>query len=188
MEKENWSTWKRKMLTEVSRRQFLETSGKAVALGGAALGLSSLNIGCDPCGSNNTSFTLHQEESMKALADAVIPGYIWPLTGEVEDAEGFGGAVEAGTWEVYKDVYYGLNCYIDELVSHMGSSFKYNSLATRQYKLSRWQNYASYWFQDISGLYRAAIMLAKFSFFSGVINSVGTDYIGFPGPSNGYYL
>ncbi len=172
----------------VSRRGFLRgVGGGGVALLGSGAALSLLG-GC-PADDPNTSYTTHQKETMEALADTVIPGsyyaggYLY-----VSDPEA-GGAVQAGAWNLYWDTYYGLNGWIDECVDDLGSDFKYQSLSTRAWILQdklNGNNGPWYATGEYTPIYKGAITLAKLAFFGGVVNNVGTSYIGFPGPAEFY--
>jgi hypothetical protein len=172
----------------VSRRQILQGAGTGVAVLGWGSSLTLLT-GC-PAGDPNTSYTTHQKETMEAFADAVIPG--WYYVGGYlyrSDPDGSSGAVQAGAWNTYWDTYYGLNGWIDECVDDLGSSFKTASLSSRIATInSKLAGNNGPWYASgqYTPIYRGAIMLAKLAFFGALNNTVGTAYVGFPGPSAGY--
>jgi hypothetical protein len=173
----------------LTRRSFLRGSGTGIALLGGGAALTMLG-GC-PDDSPNTSYTSEQKERMDALADAVVPGYYWAGGAwRYSDPDYSAGAAAAGSWNLYWDTYYGLNGWIDECADDLGSSFKTASLSSRMATLQQKLNgnngpwYASGAYTPI---YRGAVLLAKLAFFGGVVSSVGTSYIGFPGPTTSGY-
>ena len=173
----------------LSRRSFLRGSGSGVVLLGGGAALSMLG-GC-PDGGTNTTYTAEQQERMNALADTVVPGYYYAGGAwRYSDPDGSGGAVQAGAWTLYWDTYYGLNGWIDECSDDLGSSFKTASLSSRMWTLQdKLNGNNGPWYAGgaYTPIYRGAVLLAKLAFFGGVVNSVGTAYIGFPGPTTTGY-
>jgi hypothetical protein len=172
----------------ISRRQFLQSAGSGIAVLGWGGALATLT-GC-PADTPNTSYTTHQKETMEALADTAVPGWYYVAGVKyTSDPDGSGGAVQAGAWNSYWDTYYGLNGWIDECVSDLGSSFKTASLASRTATLqSKLAGNTGPWYASgaYTPIYAGAVMLAKLAFFGAIYNATGTNYIGFPGPSAGY--
>jgi hypothetical protein len=130
--------------------------------------------------------TTHQIATLKALADTVIP-----------NADGTPGAIESNAFATLNDPYYGLNPYISELVSDIDDAtywahayfddFKNRSLSERTSILEERLGLA--WWSPGSvykSAYEGIIALTKLNYFGGLSNSVGTSYIGYPGPSTGY--
>lgn len=160
--------------SQVDRRELLKILGLvpvATILPGCMAWMRPRN-----CISYN--FSLHQEETMKALADTVIP------------YDGEPGAVEAGAWQVLKDPFYGVNPWIAEIVSdadwaaqlrYHTKNFKSCDLAQRTVILEDLEKNSLY-----KVVYGGVIAFSKLAFFGGLINQVGFDYIGFPGKSRGY--
>jgi hypothetical protein len=166
----------------------LTRRGLIQVLGGTAA-LSTL-AGC-PEDEPNTTYTTDQKERLEALADTVVPG--WYYVGATlyrSDPDGTGGAVQAGAWNVYWDTYYGLNGWIDELADDLGSSFKTASLSSRTSTLrAKLAGDNGPWYAGgaFTPIYRGAVLLAKLAFFGAPINTTGTAYIGFPGPTTTGY-
>jgi hypothetical protein len=128
----------------------------------------------------------HQIATIKALCDTVIP-----------NSDGAPGAIESNAFDTINDPYYGLNPYISEMVSDIDDatywahgyfdSFKNRSLSQRTAILDERLGLA--WWSPGSvyiDAYEGVIALTKLNYFGGLKNSVGTTYIGFPGPSAGY--
>ena len=124
--------------------------------------------------------TSHQMATLAKIADTVIPNTDGP------------GAAEAGAATVMADPFYGMNPYISEVVSDIDAAcywlffnfddFKNVSLAERTAILEERLDESLY-----SDAYEGMILLAKLAFFGGVINTVGYTYMGYPGPTTGYY-
>ncbi len=128
----------------------------------------------------------HQIATIKALCDTVIP-----------NSDGTPGAIESNAFDTINDPYYGLNPYISEIVSDIDEatywahgyfdSFKNRSLSQRTAILEERLGLA--WWSPGSvylDAYEGVIALTKLNYFGGLKSSVGTTYIGFPGPSAGY--
>jgi hypothetical protein len=128
----------------------------------------------------------HQIATIKALCDTVIP-----------NSDGAPGAIESNAFGTINDPYYGLNPYISEMVSDIDDAtfwahgyfdyFKNRSLAQRTAILEERLGLA--WWSPGSvylDAYEGVIALTKLNYFGGLKSSVGTTYIGFPGPSAGY--
>jgi hypothetical protein len=130
--------------------------------------------------------TTHQIATIKKLADTIIP-----------NADGYPGAIESNAFDTLNDPYYGLNPYISEVVSDIDDAtywahtyfddFKNRSLSERTSILEERLGWA--WWSPGSvymTAYEGIIALTKLNYFGGLVNNVGTNYIGFPGPSTGY--
>lgn len=203
--------------TGFSRRQFLKggSAGGVLVLGSAAgvITLSRRGIAF-PSGAPNTSYTQHQQDTIEALGDTVIPGAYWPDTAarasrfaselgwpsfpqEPQDPNGAGGAVQSGVWSSFFDPAYGLNPYFPTIVSDLdsctngggtctnyGLNFKYLTRAQRMAVLDR-QFTSGGSMGMYAAAYQGAVTLAKYNFLGGLVNSVGTSYVGFPGPNSG---
>lgn len=128
----------------------------------------------------------HEIATIKALCDTVIP-----------NSDGAPGAIESNAFDTINDPYYGLNPYISEMVSDIDDAtywahgyfgyFKNRSLSQRTAILEERLGLA--WWSPGSlymDAYEGVIALTKLNYFGGLKNSVGTTYIGFPGPSAGY--
>jgi len=171
----------------LTRRGFLK-SGAAqagVAVVGSATGLAVLSRPARgaawmlPDTSVETPDS-HEMATLAKIADTVIPNTDGP------------GAAEAGAANVMADPFYGMNPYISEVVSDIDAAcfwlffnfddFKNVSLSERTAILEERLDESLY-----SDAYEGMILLAKLAFFGGVINTVGYTYMGYPGPSNGYY-
>ncbi len=130
--------------------------------------------------------TTHQTETIKKLCDTIIP-----------NVDGFPGAIESYAFDTINDPYYGLNPYISEMTSDLDdaswyahgyfSDFKNRSYSQRESILE--ERLGNAWWSTGSiykDAYLGAIALTKLNYFGGLRNSVGTAYIGFPGPNTGY--
>jgi len=130
--------------------------------------------------------TWHQTETMKKLADTIIP-----------NVDGQPGAIESYAFDTLNDPYYGLNPYISEMTSDLDDAtfwahgyfddFKNRNYWERASILD--ERLGNAWWSPGSvykDAYEGAIALTKLNYFGGLRNNVGTTYIGFPGPSAGY--
>ncbi|MGZ3422465.1 MAG: hypothetical protein ACXWUG_12475 [Polyangiales bacterium] len=128
----------------------------------------------------------HQIATIKKMADTFIP-----------NADGQPGAIESNAFDTINDPYYGLNPYISEVVSDIDDAtywlhtyfddFMNRSLSERTSIMEERLGYV--WWSTGSAYvsaYEGMIALTKLNFFGGLINNVGTNYIGYPGPSTGY--
>ncbi len=164
-----------------SRRAFFsKTATGGVTLLGASAA-TSLLAGC-PADDPNSWLDSHRRDTLNALADTILPN------------EAGDGGREARALEILFDPYYATNGWIDEIMSELDyyyPSFKSSSLSARTSALNYLTSYSDPWYaSDSDGKYRTlfqgAILLTKLAWFGGVINNVGTNYLGFPGPSGGY--
>lgn len=130
--------------------------------------------------------TTHQIATMKKLADTIIP-----------NVDGYPGAIESNAFDTINDPYYGLNPYISEMTSDLDDAtywahayfddFKNRNYYERAYILE--ERLGQVWWSPGSvykDAYEGAISLTKLNYLGGLRNTVGTNYIGFPGPSAGY--
>ena len=165
---------------QVSRREFLKRL--TIVCGSGAAGISALAPGSNAAGAIDAEDSCLQEETLRAFADAIIPG-------PHSDPEGSVGGVEAGALEVLYDPYYGLKPFIGLLARNLNRSslWWYHKLFK---DLDLDQKTAIVWFKDnfslLKMVYENAEMLVKLAFYGAIINDVGTDYISFPGPAPGY--
>jgi len=165
-----------------SRRVFFkQAAGGGVALLGASAA-TSLLAGC-PSDDPNSWLDSNRRDTLNALADTALPN------------ENGDGGREARGLELIFDPYYESNGWIDEMMDEIdyyyGSNFKNGSLSYRTSALNYLTTYNDPWYaSDSDGKYRTmfqgAILLTKLAWFGGVITNVGTNYLGFPGPSNRY--
>jgi len=175
----------------MSRRAFLRGAGAStgVTVLGAGVGVAVLSGRAHAAAWMWPDETIetpssHEMATLDALADTVIP-----------NTDG-GGAKEARAADVMADPFYELNPFISEMVSDLDDAstwlffegdFYNNSLNSRTQILEERLGLA--WWSPGSlykDAYDGVIALSKLAFFGGLINSVGTDYIGFPGQSAGY--
>jgi subtilisin-like proprotein convertase family protein len=177
----------------LTRRTFLKgsTAGTGVAVLGWSAGMAALSREARGAAwmlpdTTPETPTAHQLATLAKLADTVIPNADGP------------GAAEAGAADIMADPFYGMNPYISELVSDIDEAtywahtyfddFKNRSLSERTSILEERLGMA--WWSPGSvykDAYDGMILLAKLAFFGGVINTVGYGYMGYPGPSTGYY-
>jgi subtilisin-like proprotein convertase family protein len=176
----------------LSRRGFLGGGVKGgVTVLGAAAGLKVLSRQAHAVGDwayqdlSPESPDSHQIATLKAMADTFIPNW-----------DGAPGGIESDAFATINDPYYGVNPYISEIVSDLddycwwtyfwtdfldhGNSNRLQILEERMsYRAPDWDSC----YQDV---YFGIMSLTKLNFFGGLVNSAGTNYIGWPGPSNGY--
>jgi len=173
----------------VSRRGFLKGSG-GVAMLGAVAGNSLLSRRAsgaawmlpDTSPENPSSSQL---TTMRALADAIVPNW-----------DGTPGAIESEAIQTLNDPYYGVNPYISELVSDLDEwswsfwpyfrNFTSLSQSEKDECIAERLGYDSWPASLYKDAYLGVIALTKLNYFGGLVNSVGTNYIGFPGASDGY--
>lgn len=158
----------------VSRRDFLKDI--TVLCASSVVGISGLELLA------HATEPVYPEETMEAFADTIIPG-------PTSDPEGSVGGVEAGALEVLYDPYYRLKPFISTLAIDLNqTSLKWYSKLFKHLDLSKRTEIVL--FKDdnsqIKSVYELAELLVKVAFYGAIINSVGTDYISFPGPSSGY--
>ena len=165
----------------LSRREFLKRL--TIICGSGTAGISALATGSDAAEAVDAKNACLQEETLKAFADTIIPG-------PHSDPEGSPGGVEVGALELLYDPYYGLKPFIGLLTRNLNRSSLW--WCHKLFKdLDLRQRTAIALFKDNFSLlklvYEHAEMLVKLSFYGGIINDVGTDYISFPGPASGYF-
>lgn len=177
----------------ISRRDFLVRGGQvAAALLTATDGLSLLTRKANaaawmlPSTTPETPNT-HEAATMIAIGDAFIPNW-----------DGAPGAADTGVLTTLNDPFYGLNPYISEIVSDLDdwcwfrfvgqfSDFLGLSMANRNRALEERMGFHGSTIQSFYiDAYAGALSLTKLNYFGGLVNSAGTNYIGFPGASAGY--
>ncbi|MBI1747375.1 MAG: hypothetical protein HYR55_12400 [Acidobacteria bacterium] len=182
------------------RRHFIGTVTLSVA---TVIGHSSILdwLHGDCADDEATRLTAHEEQTLGALFDAVVPGPFEPsFPEEVEDPEGAPGAIEGKVvrfWEKILPQSLGwlnvgfLKLWVKDLdlyafVFHRGRKFKDLRLSERQDKiqLMMWiipGYHLKYW---------TALMLVKAAFYADLADEsrqfIGRNYIGFPGPNSGF--
>jgi subtilisin-like proprotein convertase family protein len=171
----------------LTRRGFLKSSAAhtGVAVLGSATGVAVLSRKARGAAwmlpdTSPESPNQHQMDTLSKIADTVIPNTDGP------------GAAEAGAAQVMADPFYGMNPYISEVVSDIDDAtywlfldfddFKNQSLSERTAIVEERLDESLY-----SDAYEGMILLAKLAFFGGVVNTVGYTYMGYPGPSSGYW-
>jgi len=175
----------------VSRRAFLRGAGAGtgVTVLGAGVGVAVLSGRATAAAwmwpdETVESPSSHEMATLGSIADTFIPS-----------SDG-GGGKEAGAATILADPFYELNPFISEMVSDIDDAssllfwegdFYNNSLSSRTQIMEERLGYA--WWSPGSlykDAYLGALALTKLAFFGGLVNTVGTSYIGFPGPSAGY--
>jgi hypothetical protein len=173
-------------MSGLTRRSFLKRSGAGGVTVLGASAASTMLAGC-PSGDPNSWLDTYRRQTLDALADTILP-----------NEAGDGGA-QARAIEVIFDPYYSSNGWIDEVISeadtdcndYYGHNFKDCTLAQRTESLQWLTTYDEPWYaSDSDGKYRTAfqgmILLTKLAWFGGLVNNVGTNYLGYPGMSGGY--
>jgi hypothetical protein len=175
----------------ITRRSFLGKSGATagVTIVGSGIGIALLSGRAHAAAwmwpdETIETPTAHELATLDAIADTFIP-----------NTDG-GGGKEAGATTIMADPFYELNPFISEMVSDLDDAsallffegdFYNNSLASRTQILE--ERFGLAWWSPGSvykDAYYGALALTKLAFFGGIVNTVGTAYIGFPGPSTGY--
>jgi hypothetical protein len=164
----------------VSRRDFLK--GMAVMCASGMAGISGLKPWLDAAEAAHTEVGCLEEPTMKAFVDTIIPG-------PSSDPQGSAGGNEACAYEVLHDPYYGLKPFIGLISWDLNQTgLRWHGRFFKDLDLS--QRTAIMSFKDNAPLmrlfYEQAEVLVKLAFYGAIINDVGTTYISFPGPSNGY--
>lgn len=173
----------------LSRRAFLRGTGAGVTVLGGGIGVAVLS-GRANAGSwawpdeSIESPSSHEMATLRSIADTFIP-----------NVDG-GGGKEAGAATIIADPFYELNPFISEMVSDIDDAsfwlfwegdFYNNSLSSRTQIMEERLGWAGWSPGSLyKDAYLGALALTKLAFFGGLINTVGTAYIGFPGPSSGY--
>ncbi len=128
----------------------------------------------------------HQIDTITAMADTFIPNW-----------DGSPGAIEAGAFTTINDPFYGLNPYISEVVSDVDDWCWWNYVWVNFLALNHNQrtqvledrmgyngSVIQSWYKDA---YEGILALTKLNYFGGYVNSVGTNYINYPGQSAGFH-
>lgn len=162
----------------ITRRGFLRFIGSlGILIGSTRLSEAAQAVECLPASS-------HSKQTILAITDAVAPG-------AENSPDKSAGAADACALDVIYDPYYGLEPYIALLVISIdwssliryGRLYKNLSFDKRTYILQLKEERS--WF--LKKGFKAVILLTKLAFYGGYKNSVGTEYIGFPGANPGYH-
>lgn len=172
-----------KLIEEITRRDFLKKAGRdGIIVGGTAIGVTSLPKVARSWDTSDC-FTEHQKKTMECIADTAVPPTLELENGEWKWKP---GAVKAGAWELMKDPYYEVSRLIPYITWDIDffCCLRYRKrfidldyedreevLLNREVRGGPWG--------ILAPAYRMTINVAKIAFFGGVINRVGTDYIGF---------
>jgi hypothetical protein len=126
----------------------------------------------------------HDLETLAAMADTFLPG-----------GDGMPGARDVGAVGVIVDPAYGVNPYISELVSdlddwcmlrHSGKFFELEP-AERELALEERMGLRDRFVQSAYlPVYEGVLALTKVAYYGAVTSRLGTNAIGYPGPSTGY--
>jgi hypothetical protein len=126
----------------------------------------------------------HELATLAAIADAFIPG-----------DDGTPGAIDCDAVRVIVDPANGVNPYVSEVVSdlddwcgsaHGGKKFVELEAAEREVALEERMGLSSVPASLYLAAYEGILALTKLAFFGGIVNKLGTNWIGFPGASAGY--
>lgn len=170
-----------KLKKKITRRDFLRKAARGgVVIGGAAAGIGALPKEARSWGTLNGCFTPHQKETVECIADTAVPPTI-------EDGEPKPGAIDAGAWKLIKDPFYEVSRFIPYITWDI-DRFCYSRYGKRFIDLDYEERERVLLDREVRGgpfrtlapAYRMTINVAKIAFFGGVINRVGTDYVGFP--------
>lgn len=163
------------------RRSFLGGLGSAIVLAPMA--------GCrpwmhpDPAAAGASD---HQRATVAAMAETFLPS----------GGPGSPGAVEVDAVATILDPAFPVAGYVAELVAdlddwcfvrHGGRAFVALAPAERETalaeRLGEQGRLIQSWYKPV---YEGVLSLTKLAFFGGLVHTVGTTYVGFPGPSAGY--
>ena len=126
----------------------------------------------------------HHLETLAAMADTFLPG-----------GDGMPGARDVGAVAVIVDPAYAVNPYISELVSDLddwcmlshGGKFFELTAAERTLALEERMGLRDRFVQSAYlPVYEGVLALTKIAYFGAVSSRLGTNAIGYPGPSTGY--
>lgn len=129
--------------------------------------------------------TEHELATLAVIAETFLPG-----------GDGVPGASETGAVAAIVDPAYGVRPYLAQVVADLDDwvslthglhTFVELSPATRELVLEQRMGLhggaIASWYLAV---YEAILALTKLACYGGVVNPLGTSYIGFPGPSAGY--
>ncbi|MEK6682431.1 MAG: hypothetical protein AABY79_10760 [Nitrospirota bacterium] len=162
----------------ITRRGFLRLIGSlGILIGSTRLSEAAQAVECLPSSS-------HSRQTMLAVTHAVVPG-------AENSPDKSAGAADACALDIIYDPYYGLEPYIALLVISIdwssiiryGRLYKNLSFDKRTYVLQLKEEGS--WF--LKKGFKGIIILTKIAFYGGYKNSIGLEYIGFPGANPGYY-
>jgi len=158
---------------KITRRDFMRKAGRG--------GIIIAGIGSLPgvARSSDADFTAHQKETMECIADTAVPPTF-------EEDEWKPGAAEARAWELMNDPFYEVSRFIPYITWDI-DIFCYLRYGMRFVDLDYDKREQVLLDREVRGgpggtlapAYRMTINIAKIAFFGGVINRVGTDYVGF---------
>jgi hypothetical protein len=169
-----------KLNKKITRRDLLKKAGRGgIIIGGTAIGVGSLPKAAQSQGALGAYFTAHQKETMESIADTAVPPTF-------EEGEWKPGAVDAGAWKLLKDPFYEVNRFIPYITWDI-DIFCYFRYGKRFIDLDYEEREQVLLDREVHGgplgilapAYRMTINVAKIAFYGGVINRVGTDYVGF---------
>lgn len=168
---------------ELNRREFFKWLGKvSVALSMFGL-IDQISCGSVPQTSGQPSQYMQpvtdDEKIVYALCDTIIPG-------RTSDPTGAPGAVDVGTMDFVYDKFYGvvqelplvLPLFNGEAQQLYGKPLYELNLDQRTTVLKN--------VESILGLIDQIYMFIKGPFYIGIINNIGPEYMGDPGPNLGY--
>ena len=167
-----------KLRSKITRRDFLREAGRGgIIVGGAAIGVTSLPKAARSWDTSDC-FTEHQKKTMECIADTAVP--------PTDDDDG-PGASDAYAWKLMKDPFYEISHLIPYITLDI-DSFCYLRYRKRLIDLDYDDREEVLLDREVRGgpwgtlapAYRMTIIVAKIAFFGGIINRVGTDYVGFP--------
>ena len=176
----------------MNRRRFFRTTGAFLLTGASGYllegdspsladsgtGDGAVDVrGLPPSGALQPSY--HAESTIAAFADTVIPG-------RADDPDGGPGALDAYALNMMYDQFYpfyemvpGLVMFLDQTAQGVaGADFAECSFEERTEALME--------VVDEVPLFQLGMQFVKMAFYGGIYNTVGTDYVGFPGGSRGY--
>lgn len=165
-----------KLIKKITRRDFLKKTGKGgIIIGGAAMGIGALPKAAQSWITSDC-FTAHQKKTIECIADTAVP--------PTSDGP---GAIDARAWELIKDPFYEVSRFIPYITWDI-DTFCYRRYRMRFVDLDYEEREQVLLDREVRGgpwgtlapAYRMTINVAKIAFFGGVINRVGTDYVGFP--------
>lgn len=158
---------------KITRRDFIRKAGKGGII------IAGLGVLPRAARSSGADFTAHQKETMECIADTAVPPTF-------EEGEWKPGAVEARAWKLMKDPFYEVSRFLPYITWDI-DIFCYLRYGMRFIDLDYEKRERVLLDREIRGglggtlapAYRMTINVAKIAFFGGVINRVGTDYVGF---------
>ena len=163
---------------KITRRVFLKTAGSLSFLFGTyKITEAAENVEC-------MSASSHSKETVLAISDVIVPG-------AKNSPDKSPGAVDTCALDIIYDPFFGLEKYIAFLVISIdwsslwrfGRLYKNLDFDERTFILQLKEEKSWFLKKGFKGL----IILAKLAFYGGYKNSIGLEYIGFPGANPGYH-